>query len=397
MGLFGFAKSYASSRGAATSAMFRSGVSNKWSSVAGSFAGGSAYNRLRASSRSFYMRELLDTKLSKKYFKTMHKAKKKLLVCKDQKYAQSLGRLFSAYSNRPAKLKAKVSKLVQNTVINLEIFTKSYQDYIKVIYDELINVRQMSLMNDQMLTDIVTKLDDAVLKRNIYLPENILVMARDSIKNALAKQISDERKDVKESGWMLGAAGKAGAMAGKIWGLGHFLHKAKKNIKRFKNHQFKDFRKNMDELNRQLDSGEVSLVTLSLFVRHVEQLKKTQPYLEEIVHDAKLCLEEAQQDIKAVFSAIPLFLSVFKSFPEVQSVLKKANELQKVAYEYPQLVSNDEKNAEKMADYLDKVYNSMDSNFGVLIDASRKILFRINNKDNLNNIIRGENVFRRAA
>jgi len=397
MGFFSSVRSYASSRGAATSAMFRSGVSNRWSGIAGNFAGGSVYNRLRASSRSFYMRELLDTKLSKRYFKTMHKAKKKILVCKDAKYIESLGRLFSAYSNRPAKLKSKVSKLIQGTVQNLETFTRAYQEYIKVIQDELINVRQMSLMNDQILSDIITKLYDAELHRNVYLPENILIMARDSVKDALNKQLNDERKDIKESGWMRSTAGQAGALAGKMWGMGHFIHKAKKNIKRFKNHQFKDFRKNMDELNRQLDSGEVSLVTLSLFVKHVDQLKKTQPYLTEIVHDARLCMEEAQQDVKEVFRAIPVFLSIFKSFPEVQSVVRNATALQKIEAEFPRLMSDDGQNAVKMANYLNRMYNAMDGHFDMLINASRQIMMRINNTNNFNNIIRGGNVFQKAA
>jgi hypothetical protein len=394
MGLFNSSIGYV--KGSMQDVRYGTRFSANWlkDSVFGAFAGTSDYWMVRNSAQSYTLRQLLDTKISKKSFKAMHKSKKHISYYASPSFQGRLEQLFNRYAQKnPGKLAKKCSKYIKKALKDTDKFLEAYRTYITALNDELLKEKQMLTINAKFLGSIVSKLNKAIASKKINMPEEIIEDTKKQLKKLLEKEEYSEVKAVYEDRQEeRGGSIRSGFLRflGGGTGASFIIHKSKKLVKRWKNRTMKDFKKNMDALSNELNAGQVSFITLSRFLNHIRNMKRNEPLLEQIAHDARLCMEVGEREFNDLIKSLSIFVSLFRGAGhstglnrEIDNLIVELNKLRQIGAEAKKVLAADEANSASLANNLDKMLGSVDEAFDRLKRVARSVLEQIEAKPEL--------------
>ncbi|MBN2051989.1 hypothetical protein JW756_00625 [Candidatus Woesearchaeota archaeon] len=305
--------------------------------VFGFFSGGESYNSLRNRIQSIYAREMLDTKITKRSLRKMHRISLHLAAFSEDR----LSNIYRRYSDDPKNFQKFSDKMVQKFTSDLNNFVSEYSLFLKAINDELINeMRQMS-DQEKALADMINRLYKVCRDNRIYLPAGMIEqleaeMEKFSRKAMRATKVSieDDFREEKHSVIVRGLNRIPG------W-LGH---KLKKLYGRRRKKDLKDFKENLSAINTQLNSGNVEPGILTRFLKYIKSSEKAERLHKLIEHDLKMLLQDSEENVNATVKSIELFMAMFKKAPGVQRLFEVYSNLKREHNNLYVLLKSDEAN-----------------------------------------------------
>jgi hypothetical protein len=350
----------------------------------GIFSGGAtAFRNIRSQAQSFYMRELLDTKLTKKAFKKLYKACNKFNRYSDTVQIEVL---FRKYSDNPQKLEKKSSKIIKKAVNQLAIFNQSYSQIIPIVHDELLKEKQMLWQENNYLATIFRDYQNAMSNSKVYISKEILDAAKETMASAISDEIKNLNKELTEDQNL-----QRGKVYKGFWsnifdfGAGHFIHKTKKFIKKWKNAEYKEFKSNLFLLQQEIQLGRVSPVTMTRMVKYTQHFKTSQKLLAEISEDVRQVLFEVNEKIESVIQDSMKFIGMFKTNPDVQRALDELQKLRKSHQQAMNEAANDRGNVERLRDGLMQTKVNLDSTYNEIYKIAQRSLANLQSSVSFSN------------
>ena len=340
-----------------------------YASAQGWLSGGSVYDQLVRSVQTFAAGEILAAKISKRDFRAMHSAERRLADLAER--GEDASRRFI---DNPRKLDKISSRLLKDAAGSLADFAAKYAELIKEVHAMVLKEKQMLNLEDDYLLSVLAKITSAIEQNHVYFSKEVLSEARDALAQALRDQIISGREDGIEDGRLRQSGQVKLGWFSRMFGQGHAFGLAKRYAKKFRRNEMKEFSSNLATLNAELDSGRISPTTFGKLIVHVRSIRKSQEYLRQIAHDARVILSSARTLSDSVFTSTQRFFASFRMSPDINQALRELEHLKAAQAEAFHIVEQDRVDLNTLSIKLNYVYNQVGVYFTYIFRASENAL-----------------------
>jgi hypothetical protein len=321
----------------------------------------SPYLVLKNAEINFAKKELLNQKEINKNLKIIERKGRILRDFGSAKFQGDIALMFQKYGSDPQKLDKESRKLVQKVIDPLKEFNQAYYAIQKELYESLHNSLVTIYLEDDWLYKVLQRLGVVCMQKNIAFPDKVLDDLGEKLKYAFEEQLREvqrDSRDLKKEGQNKSIGGPIGAL---FFGAGYVTHVSRSAVKKWRKQQINDFRKYLDQLNQQLDSGNVDLSTLSLLLKKVESLTSSDMLLRSVINANAKTLQTVTNESREVLTALQTFSNMFRNIPEVASMHKFLVALNDWSNTYNEKLARKEKyNADQLQYRIVQMMNSVD-------------------------------------
>lgn len=338
----------------------------------GAFVSGTAaYGSLMQSSESFYAKEMLDTQITFKDLRTMNAMARHVAAFNENR----LSRIFSRYADNPKRLNKIVSMIVKEFSSDITNFLSSYNQFIKVINDELVKRAEELHSQDDFIAGLLKRLAEEIEKEELYIPKSMVEHTKKEIARLLKKEFKFDRLEMRDDA-LLESGGKIRRGFMFFSGMTYIKHKTKKHLKKLHKDEHKDFVKNIQVLENQLDQHKVQVDFLSRMINHIKNLEHIVFLIDELSRDIKRFIQIANEDYDVVKTSLAKFLAIFKNTDAVSSsnIGAQLKELYEVHEKMKKVLEDDKLDDKNLALHIKNISAASSHVFSTLETMSSLIM-----------------------
>ena len=312
------------------------------------FGGGTFYNQIRASARSFVTREMIDEKIGKKSLRRLRKSIKHITSFSEEK----ISRLYARYEKKPRALEKHLTKLVKIYSKYMDIFVTEYDTLLKVLNDELLNLIRESSSQEKFLIDILEKIKEVNKVHNNLLPTASIDRLENEIKDFLYQSKKDVNKEFREDNREEEGYHIHKNLWARVWGVGAVNHQVRKLAGKWKRKQFRDLRKNVELIDEAIRTGQIDVAILSRIEKHVKNMEKSEEIYKKMAHDVKLVIQTVSEDVMKGMNSMNIIIAMTKGRENSGQIRHVVEEYEKLKVEHKELIDllrSDETNLRKLS------------------------------------------------